>query len=64
MSRGVVTFNASEVIQRFERAVRADEMRGAQPPEDRQAIEKELEEAREDLEFLTKKLFLHKPIKS
>lgn len=45
MPKTVKTLTAKQVITRFERAVRAHEMKGAQPPEDHEAIEKELEEA-------------------
>ena len=46
---GLRTITAAQAIARFESAVRAHEMKGAQPPEEREFIEAELEEARKDL---------------
>ena len=39
-----------EAMNRFEAAVRADEMKGTQPPEEHNDIKQELDEARDELE--------------
>lgn len=46
------TITAKQAISSFERAVRAHEMMGAQPPEDHEAIERDLEKASLDLHQL------------
>ena len=50
MKRTIV--KAKAAIQCFENAVRAHEMQGAQPPEEREAILTEYEEAKAQLEAL------------
>lgn len=59
-----IIIKSEDAIERFERAVRADEMRGAEPPETWEAIEEELEKAREDLLAICKGITLQKPIKA
>lgn len=45
----ISTSNINRYINRFERAVRAHEMKGAQHPEDHAPIEEELTKARKSL---------------
>jgi hypothetical protein len=54
------TITARQAIERFEEAVRADEVRGAQPPETWEGIETELREARDDLVTLSAGIVLHR----
>lgn len=58
----ISTANINRHLNRFERAVRAHEMKGSQYPEDHLAIEREYDAAKRNLrQFMIESIIIEKP---